>query len=178
MLYEEIELDEEEEQESDEEIELDEEEEQESDEEFELDEEEEQEFDEEIEFDEEQEESKEEPKERQKNLRKQIEMIPTEGANFYMANRFYYEEQNYDEAIKMYKAVIAEKSDESIVAKSLYYMAESYVKLKKLDEAISVFEDLAKRLPNHYLASSAKRRIDVLKEDLKLYKNFSGGENG
>jgi len=145
---------------------------------IELDEEEEQESDEEIEFDEEQEESKEVPKERQKNLRKQIEMIPTEGANFYMANRFYYEEQNYDEAIKMYKAVIAEKADESIVAKSLYYMAESYVKLKKLDEAIAVFEDLVKRLPNHYLTASAKRRIDVLKEDLKLYKNFSGGENG
>jgi tetratricopeptide (TPR) repeat protein len=85
-----------------------------------------------------------------------------------MANRFYYEEQNYDEAIKTYQAAIAEESDELIVAKSLYYMAESYVKLKKLSEAISVFEDLVGRLPGHYLVASAKRRIDVLKEDMKL----------
>ncbi|MBM3239112.1 tetratricopeptide repeat protein [Candidatus Poribacteria bacterium] len=95
-------------------------------------------------------------------------MIPAKGTNFYMANRFYYEEQNYDEAIKMYQAAITEESDELIVAKSLYYMAESYIKLKKLSEAIAVFEDLAGRLPGHYLVASAKRRIDILKEDMKL----------
>ena len=118
------------------------------------------------------------PKERQENLRKQLEMIPAEGANFYMANQCYYESRDYDEAIKMYEAAIAEEADELIIAKSLYYMAESHVKLKNLDEAISVFEDLVETLPDHYLASSAKRRIAVLKEDMKLIKNSGGGENG
>ncbi|HIE25715.1 TPA: tetratricopeptide repeat protein [Candidatus Poribacteria bacterium] len=112
-------------------------------------------------------------------LRKQLEAIPTKGANFYMANSFYYEARDYEAAIKMYKAAIAEESDELIVAKSLYYMAESYVKLKELDDAIAVFEDLAKRLPDHYLASSAKRRIAALKEEMEITSNFGGGlENG
>ena len=110
----------------------------------------------------------EEPKEEQDELKKQREVLPTEGVNFYMANRLYYETQDYDEAIKMYQSAIDEESDELIVVKSLYYMAESYVKLQKLDEAISVFEHLVERLSDHYLAASAKRRIDVLKEEMEL----------
>ncbi|MFQ6039867.1 MAG: tol-pal system YbgF family protein [Candidatus Poribacteria bacterium] len=128
---------------------------------------------EDFEFDEEEaedelEELEEAAKDRQDELRKQLEAIPTKGANFYMANSFYYESRDYEEAIKMYKAAIAEESDELIVAKSLYYMAESYVKLKKLSEAITAFENLAKRLPDHYLAASAKRRIAALKEEMEI----------
>jgi pentatricopeptide repeat protein len=125
---------------------------------------------------EEQEESKEESKDKQENLREQLDVIADGSANFYMANRFYYEVRDYEEAIKMYKAVIDEEPIEAadeepdeelealIKAKSLYYMAESYVKLDQFDEAISVFEDLIEELPEHYLASSARRRINALKE--------------
>jgi tetratricopeptide (TPR) repeat protein len=134
-------------------------------------------LDEDIELDDEEEELEEfeeeaetsvNPEARKEDLRKQLEAIPTKGANFYLANSFYYEARDYEEAIKMYKAAIAEESDELIVAKSLYYMAESYVKLKDLGEAIAVFEDLAERLPDHYLAASATRRIAALKEEMEI----------
>ena len=157
MLDEEdIELDEEEELEEEEELDELDDEEEELDREEELEEEEElDELDKVDEVEEEKTKVSVKPKDKQENLRKQLEMIPTKGTSFYMANRFYYNEQNYDEAIKMYKAAMAEESDELILAKSLYYMSESYVKLKELSEAISVFEDLIGRLPGHYLAANA-----------------------
>ncbi len=64
----------------------------------------------------------------------------------------------------MYEAVLAEESDKYLVVKSMYLMAESYIKLKRIDEAISAFENLTQRFADHYLSASAQRRIARLEE--------------
>ena len=64
----------------------------------------------------------------------------------------------------MYDAALQEEDDESIVAKSLYWTGESYVKLNRIDEAINVFSELIEQFDDHHLSASAERRIAGLQE--------------
>jgi len=91
------------------------------------------------------------------------EEFPSEPTNFYHANKSYYE-GDYANAIQMYDAAIREETDEWVVAKSLYWTGESYVKLNRIDEAISVFSNLIEQFVDHYLSASAERRIASLQE--------------
>ena len=84
----------------------------------------------------------------------------------------YYEEKNYEVAIEKFdEAIKNEKKgkkvkqlvDNEIVAKSLYWQAESYVKTQDIAKAIKTFEYLAKTCKGHYLTLSAQRRADILK---------------
>ncbi len=84
----------------------------------------------------------------------------------------YYEEKNYEIAIEKFdEAIKSEKkgkrvkqlAENEIVAKSLYWQAESYVKTQDIAKAIKTFESLTKTCKDHYLTLSAQRRADLLK---------------
>lgn len=84
----------------------------------------------------------------------------------------YYEEKNYEVAIEKFDAAIKKEKrgkrvkqlvDNEIVAKSLYWQAEAYVKTQDIPKAIKTFEYLAKTCKEHYLTLSAQRRADILK---------------
>ncbi len=85
----------------------------------------------------------------------------------------YYEEKNYEVAIEKFDQAIKKEKrgkrvmqlvDNEIVAKSLYWQAESYVKTQDIAKAIKTFEYLIKTCKEHYLTLSAQRRADILKE--------------
>lgn len=84
----------------------------------------------------------------------------------------YYEEKNYETAIEKFdEAIKSEKkgkrikqlADNEILAKSLYWQAEAYVKTQDFANAIKTFEYLAKTCKEHYLTLSAERRAEILK---------------
>ena len=99
---------------------------------------------------------------------------PQEENNFAYAEavKAYYEEKNYEQAIEKFSQAIKNekkqtKSNQSaaneIVAKSMYWQAEAYVKTQDIPKAIKTFESLAKTCREHYLTLSARRRAEILK---------------
>ena len=112
-----------------------------------------------------------------------------DGSNmsFYQANKAYYEDRNYEEAIAEFQAAIeyeksqpspppdTEESEDSeepaepkppndILVKSIYWMGEAYLKLNQIDQAVKVFGQLSKYYSLHYLAPAARRRIASLRD--------------
>ena len=111
--------------------------------------------------------------------------------SFYQANKAYYEDRNYEEAIAEFQAAIeyeesqpadppdveepedTEDSEESVepsppndvIAKSMYWMGEAYLKLNQIDQAVETFGGLSEHYSLHYLATAAQRRIAALKLD-------------
>ena len=111
--------------------------------------------------------------------------------SFYQANKAYYEDRNYEEAIAEFQAAIeyeesqpsdlldveepedTEDSEElaeptppnDILAKSMYWMGEAYLKLNQVDRAVETFGQLSEHYSLHYLAPAAQRRIASLKLD-------------
>jgi tetratricopeptide (TPR) repeat protein len=106
--------------------------------------------------------------------------------HFYLGSKAYYEERNYEDAIVKFQAAIereneqleadddedeqfsAEISDE-IIAQSMYWMGESYVKVQQLNRAIEVFKELADDFDNHYLGLAAQRRAEILKAHQRAF---------
>ena len=85
----------------------------------------------------------------------------------------YYEEKNYQQAIEKFDEAIANASERAandlteeqaneIVAKSMYWQAEAYVKTENIPQAIEIFEALIQNCKGHYLTLAAKRRTDEL----------------
>lgn len=98
---------------------------------------------------------------------------PKEENNFAYAEAVmaYYEEKNYELAIEKFtEAIKKEKKgkrakqlvENEIIAKSLYWQAESYVKIQDITQAIKTFESLVKTCKEHYLTLSAQRRAEIL----------------
>jgi TolA-binding protein len=111
--------------------------------------------------------------------------------SFYQANKAYYEDRNYEEAIAEFQAAIeyeklhpsdpldveeSENSEDSeelaepkppndILVKSMYWMAEAYLKLDQINQAVETFGQLSDHYSLHYLAPAAQRRIISLKLD-------------
>lgn len=105
------------------------------------------------------------------------EFTDEEADNFDYADaiRAYYEDKNYEYAIEQFSKVIksekkGKKKDimdsNEILAKSLYWQAEAYVKIQDFTKAIKAFESLVKTCKEHYLIVAAQRRADNLKEKL------------
>lgn len=117
-----------------------------------------------------------------------LDFLHGDNMSFYQANKAYYEDQNYEEAVTEFQASIEyEKSQSSdprdvekseglaelaepaspndVLCKSLYWMAEAYLKLDQIDEAVEAFGQLSDRYNLHYLAPAAQRRIAALKFD-------------
>ncbi|MCE2399459.1 tetratricopeptide repeat protein [Candidatus Poribacteria bacterium] len=88
------------------------------------------------------------------------------------AVRAYYEEKNYEQAIEKFSEAIKNEKKQTkgkqsaaneIVAKSMYWQAEAYVKTQDIPKAIKTFESLVKTCKEHYLTISAQRRSEILK---------------
>lgn len=106
-----------------------------------------------------------------------IEIAPfnsQEENNFAYAEavRAYYEEKNYKQAIEKFTEAIKNEKKQTkgrkstaneIVAKSMYWQAEAYVKTQDIPKAIKTFESLVKTCQEHYLTISAQRRVEILK---------------
>ena len=113
-----------------------------------------------------------------------------DGSNmsFYQANKAYYEDRNYEEAIAEFQAAIeyekshpsdppdVEESEDSeepaepkppndVLVRSMYWMGEAYLKLNQIDQAIDTFGQLSEHYSLHYLAPAAQRRIASLRLD-------------
>ena len=84
----------------------------------------------------------------------------------------YYEKKNYEHAIEKFDEAIKNAKRQSkgkqflsneILAKSMYWQAESYVKTQDISKAIDTFESLVKTCSEHYLTIAARRRAETLK---------------
>ncbi len=110
-------------------------------------------------------------------LEQPIEIAPfnsQEENNFAYADavRAYYEEKDYEQAIEKFDEAIKNEKKQTkgkrseaneIVAKSMYWQAEAYVKTQDIPKAIKTFESLVKTCQAHYLTISAQRRAETLK---------------
>ena len=85
-------------------------------------------------------------------------------SHFYQGNKFYFEDQDFNRAVSEYIKAIENDSDESIKLKARYWLAESYVKLQKIDKAKKIFKVLAEGYRQHYLGGSAGRRLKELED--------------
>lgn len=99
---------------------------------------------------------------------------PQEANNFAYAEAVsaYYEERNYEQAIEKFSEAIKNEKKQAkgkrssaneVVAKSMYWQAEAYVKTQDIPKAIKTFESLVKTCQTHYLTLSAQRRVEFLK---------------
>jgi len=84
----------------------------------------------------------------------------------------YYEEKNYEQAIEKFGDAIENEMQQTvgsrtrhnqIIAKSLYWQAEAYVKMQDISQAILTFESLIQTCKGHYLTVAAERRAEQLK---------------
>ena len=94
---------------------------------------------------------------------KKTEIVSTE-SHFSLGNKFFYEDRDYEQAIEEYRQAAKEESDELIRLKARYWMAESYVKIQKTEEAMNIFKAIAEEHGGHYLGDSARRRVEALTE--------------
>lgn len=85
----------------------------------------------------------------------------------------YFEDKNYQQAIEKFEEAIADASQRTerdlteaqageIVAKSMYWQAEAYVKTQNIPKAVEVFRTLIQNCQGHYLTLAAQRRTDEL----------------
>lgn len=84
----------------------------------------------------------------------------------------FYDDNDYELAIEKFSdAIKNEKKQRSgeqsatneILAKSIYWQAEAYVKTHDIPKAIKTFESLVKTCTEHYLTIAAQRRAETLK---------------
>lgn len=89
----------------------------------------------------------------------------------------YFEEKNYQQAIEKFDEAIADASQRTehdlteaqageIVAKSMYWQAEAYVKTQNVLQAVETFKTLIQNCQGHYLTLAAQRRTDELSADV------------
>ena len=114
----------------------------------------------------------------------EFEIPEGDNLSLYLGFKAYYENSDYSEAINNFQAAveyqssliveeeIPEDPDEiddgddlntDIIAKSTYWMGESYIKLGQFDQAIESFKKIIEDCRMHYLSTAAERRIDQLK---------------
>ena len=83
----------------------------------------------------------------------------------------YYDDNDYEQAIEKFSDAIKNEKNQrgrkaatnEILAKSIYWQAESYVKTHDIPKAINTFESLVKTCKHHYLTLAAQRRAETLK---------------
>lgn len=84
----------------------------------------------------------------------------------------YYDDNDYELAIEKFSDAIKNEKKQrigkqsatsEILAKSIYWQAESYVKTHDIPKAIKTFESLVKTCSGHYLMIAAQRRAETLK---------------
>lgn len=84
----------------------------------------------------------------------------------------YYDDNDYEQAIERFSDAIKNEKKQrrgkqsatnEILAKSIYWQAEAYVKTHDIPKAIKTFESLVKTCSGHYLKLAAQRRAETLK---------------
>jgi TolA-binding protein len=112
-----------------------------------------------------------------------LAFILNDNLSLYLASKAFYEDRNYEEAVAKFQSTIeyeqsrqknaltseaSLKGDQQsepngVIAKSMYWMGEAYVKMRQIDKAIEMFEQLVRRFSKHYLSLAAQRRVATLK---------------
>ena len=114
----------------------------------------------------------------------EFEIPEGDNLSLYLGFKAYYENSDYSEAINNFQAAVEYQSsliveeeipedpheiddgydlNTDIIAKSTYWMGESYIKLGQFDRAIGSFKKIIEDCRMHYLSTAAERRIDQLK---------------
>ena len=114
----------------------------------------------------------------------EFEIPEGDNLSLYLGFKAYHENSDYSEAVNSFQTAIEYQSsliveeeipedpeeindgydlNTDIIAKSAYWMGESYVKLGQIDQAIESFKKIIEDCRMHYLSSAAERRIDQLK---------------
>ncbi len=84
----------------------------------------------------------------------------------------YYDDNDYELAIEKFTDAIKNEKKQrrgkqsatnEILAKSIYWQAEAYVKTHDIPKALKAFESLVKTCNEHYLTIAAQRRAETLK---------------
>ncbi|MDE0184150.1 MAG: tetratricopeptide repeat protein [Candidatus Poribacteria bacterium] len=103
--------------------------------------------------------------------------------SFYLGFKAYHDDYDFDQAIEYFQDAIenaalstketsanADENEEqqlqepsSVIVRSMYWQAESYVKIGKMEKAIEVFGKLSRQYRMHHLSRAAERRIEVLR---------------
>lgn len=103
--------------------------------------------------------------------------------SFYLGFKAYHDDYDFERAIENFQVAIehetsstedsqeaADTNEElqleepgSVIARSMYWQAESYVKIGKIEKAVEVFAALSSQYRMHHLSLAAERRIEVLK---------------
>ena len=112
--------------------------------------------------------------------------------SFYLGFKAYHDDYDFEQAIENFQVAIehetssTEDSPEetdtneeqrleepgSVIARSMYWQAESYVKIGQIEKAVEVFAALSSQYRMHHLSRAAERRIDVL----SAYHQVGGSE--
>ena len=97
--------------------------------------------------------------------------------SFHQANKAYYEDRDYNEAIKEFQAAIEYEIlqppaclDTEIIVKSIYWLGESYLKLNQIDRAFEEFRQLSEHCSQHHLGRSAQRQAASLSQQGAILK--------
>ena len=114
----------------------------------------------------------------------EFEIPEGDNLSLYLGFKAYYENSDYSEAINNFQAAVEYQSsliveeeipedpheiddgydlNTAIIAKSTYWMGESYIKLGQFDQSIESFKQIIEDCRMHYLSTAAERRIDQLK---------------
>ena len=103
--------------------------------------------------------------------------------SFYLGFKAYHDDYDFEQAIENFQVAIehetsstedspaaADTNEElqleepgSVIARSMYWQAESYVKIGKIEKAVEVFAALSSQYRMHHLSLAAERRIEVLR---------------
>lgn len=103
--------------------------------------------------------------------------------SIYLGFKAYHDDYDYEQAIENFQVAIehetsstkesSEDADEkeelqledpsSVIARSMYWQAESYVKIGKIKKAVEMFAALSSQYRMHHLSRAAERRIEVLR---------------
>ena len=103
--------------------------------------------------------------------------------SIYLGFKAYHDDYDFEQAIENFQVAIehetsstedspeaADKNEEqrleepgSVIVRSMYWQAESYVKIGKIEKAVEVFSALSSQYRMHHLSLAAERRIGVLR---------------
>ncbi len=100
-----------------------------------------------------------------------------DNVSFHQANKAYYEDRDYNEAIKKFQAAIEyeilqppDSLDTELIVKSIYWLGESYLKLNQINRAFEEFRQLSEHCSQHHLGRSAQRQAASLSKQGAILK--------
>ena len=109
-----------------------------------------------------------------------LDFLDGDNTSLYLAFKAYHQDQDFESAANHFQQSLAYAQDngkedmqvsqsgsirvsepDDSQAKSKYWLAESYLKIKQSDLAVDLFQDLVNNHRLHYLSLAAERRLTV-----------------